>query len=175
MGKVDKLPPPIKNTVEQMLLSGSTYKEIVEFLAIEGEPMSQMAISKYARKFQATVEMMQVANNNFKILAEQIDKMPNVDMGEALLRISSLHVMNALSGLKEEDFKEVNPIDLINKSSGLVRATAYKKRIDVQNQEVFDNGVDAVKGMLFEMIAKEDPTLYKKLSDFLETKKVGDS
>ena len=30
-GKVDRLPPELKDTVEQMLLTGCTYKEIVAF------------------------------------------------------------------------------------------------------------------------------------------------
>ena len=34
-GKVDRLPPELKDTVEQMLLTGCTYKEIVAFLKAE--------------------------------------------------------------------------------------------------------------------------------------------
>ena len=47
-GKVDRLPPELKDTVEQMLLTGCTYKEIVAFLKANGEEMSQMAICTYA-------------------------------------------------------------------------------------------------------------------------------
>ena len=36
-GKVDRLPPDLKDTVEQMLLTGCTYKEIVAFLKENGE------------------------------------------------------------------------------------------------------------------------------------------
>ena len=39
-GKVDRLPPELKDTVEQMLLTGCTYKEIVAFLKANGEEMS---------------------------------------------------------------------------------------------------------------------------------------
>ena len=38
-GKVDRLPPELKDTVEQMLLTGCTYKEIVAFLKANGEEM----------------------------------------------------------------------------------------------------------------------------------------
>ena len=38
-GKVDRLPPELKDTVEQMLLTGCTYKEIVAFLKENGEEM----------------------------------------------------------------------------------------------------------------------------------------
>lgn len=71
-GKVDRLPPELKDTVEQMLLTGCTYKEIVAFLKENGEEMSQMAICTYAKKYLATVEMINVAQsktfNFFKVL-----------------------------------------------------------------------------------------------------------
>ena len=63
-GKVDRLPPELKDTVEQMLLTGCTYKEIVAFLKENGEEMSQMAICTYAKKYLATVEMITVVSGS---------------------------------------------------------------------------------------------------------------
>lgn len=70
-GKVDRLPPELKDTVEQMLLTGCTYKEIVAFLKENGEEMSQMAICTYAKKYLATVEMINVAQSNFSMLMDK--------------------------------------------------------------------------------------------------------
>ena len=42
-GKVDRLPPELKDTVEQMLLTGCTYKEIVAFLKANGEEPDKSA------------------------------------------------------------------------------------------------------------------------------------
>lgn len=171
VGKVDKLPPELKDDVEQMLLTGSTYKEIVEYLKSKGEKMSQMAICTYAKKYLATVEMLNVAQTNFNSLMDEMNKYPDLDTSEALIRLSSHHVLNALSSLSEEDLKEV-PVDkLIRESNSLVRAASYKKRIEIQNQEEFDNAVDEVKSILFEMMKKEDPELYGKVNDFLMSKK----
>jgi hypothetical protein len=36
-GKIDKLPPDLKDTVDQMLVSGQTYREIVSYLADNDE------------------------------------------------------------------------------------------------------------------------------------------
>ena len=74
IGKVDRLPPELKDTVEQMLLTGSTYKEIVAYLKENGEEMSQMAICTYAKKYLATVEMINVAQNNFSSCDECPDE-----------------------------------------------------------------------------------------------------
>lgn len=171
VGKVDRLKPDLKDTVEQMLLTGHTYKEIVCFLKDNGEEMSQMAICTYAKKYLATVEMVSIAQNNFAMLMDEINKYPDLDTSEALIRLSSHHVINALTSLNEEQLNDI-PVDkLIKETNGLIRAAAYKKRIEVQNQESFESGLEAVKSLVFEAMAKEQPLLYKQVNEFLNSKK----
>lgn len=171
IGKVDRLSPQLKDTVEQMLLTGCTYKEIVKFLKDNGEEMSQMAVCTYARKFLATVEMINVAQSNFSILMDEMNRYPNLDTSEALIRLASHHVINALSSVGDEQMKDM-PIDkLIKETNGLIRAAAYKKRIEVQNQEAYESGLEAVKSLVFEAMAKEKPDLYKQVNEFLNKKK----
>ena len=134
-GKVDRLPPELKDTVEQMLLTGCTYKEIVAFLKANGEEMSQMAICTYARKYLATVEMINVAQSNFSMLMDEMNRYPDLDTSEALIRLASHHVLNALTNVDEEQMKEVPIEKLIKETNGLIRAAAYKKRIEVQNKK----------------------------------------
>lgn len=170
-GKVDRLKPDLKDTVEQMLLSGYTYREIVSFLKDNGEEMSQMAICTYARKYLATVEMVSIAQNNFSMLMEEINKYPDLDTGEAMIRLASHHVVNALTALSEEQLKDI-PVDkLIKETNGLIRAASYKKHLDIQNQSSMDTGLDAVKALVFETMAKEQPELYKQVNEFLIAKK----
>lgn len=171
IGKIDKLTPELKETVEQMLLTGSTYKEIVCFLKDNGEELSQMAVCNYARKYLATVEMVNVAQQNFTMLMDEMNKFPDLDTSEALIRLASHHVMNALTSMDENDLKDVSPEKLIKETNGLIRAAAYKKRIEVQNKESLDAGLDAVKSLIFEVMAKEQPDLYKQVNEFLTTKK----
>ena len=164
-GKVDRLPPELKDTVEQMLLTGCTYKEIVAFLKANGEEMSQMAICTYARKYLATVEMINVAQNNFSMLMDEMNRYPDLDTSEALIRLASHHVLNALTNVDEEQMKEV-PIEKL-----MIRAAAYKKRIEVQNKENYEAGLEAVQSMVFETMAKDDPELYHRVSAYLNKKK----
>lgn len=170
-GKVDKLPPHLKDTVEQMLLANAGYREIVKYLLENGEKLSISAICTYAKKFNATTEMMTIAQSNFSLLMEEIQKFPNLDTSEALIRLASHHVMNALTSVSEEQLKEV-PIDkLIRETNSLIRAASYKKRIEVQNQDNYEAGLDAVKSLVFEVMAKEKPELYKQVNEFLLQKK----
>lgn len=171
VGKIDRLPLDLKGTVEQMLLTGHTYKEIVNFLKDNGEELSQMAVCTYAKRYLATVEMVNIAQNNFSMLMDEMQKYPDLDTSEALIRLTSHHVINALTSLSEEQLKDV-PVDkLIRETNSLIRAASYKKRIEVQNQENFEAGLDAVKALVFEAMAKEKPELYKQVNEFLIAKK----
>lgn len=60
---------------------------------------------------------------------------------------------------------------MLKETNGLIRAAAYKKRIEVQNQETFESGLEAVKSLVFEAMAKEQPDLYKQVNAFLTKKK----
>ena len=49
--KIDALDPALRETVEQMLLSGSTYSEIVDFLGANGVGISVASVCRYARAY----------------------------------------------------------------------------------------------------------------------------
>ncbi len=170
-GKVDRLPPELKDTVEQMLLAGISYREIASFLKENGEPMSQMAVCTYAKKYRATVEMINVAQSNFSMLMDEMNRYPDLDTSEALIRLAGHHVMNALTGVTEEQMKEVPVEKLIRETNGLIRAAAYKKRIEVQNRDTYEAGLEAVRGLVFEAMAKERPELYRQVNEYLTRKK----
>lgn len=55
--------------------------------------------------------------------------------------------------------------------NGLIRAAAYKKRIEVQNRDNYEAGLEAVKSLVFEAMAKENPELYRQVSAYLNKKK----
>lgn len=101
----------------------------------------------------------------------QMAKYPDLDTSEALIRLASHHVLNALTNLDEEQMKEV-PVDkLIRQTNALIRAGAYKKRIDIQSRENYENGLEAVKSLVFEAMAKDNPELYKQVNIYLTKKK----
>lgn len=75
-GKIDRLDRQTKDEVEQMLLSGVTYREIVEFLRAKGITLSEMAVCTYAKKFLATTQMLRIAQENFRMLTDELDKHP---------------------------------------------------------------------------------------------------
>ena len=79
--------------------------------------------------------------------------------------------MSALTSVDEEQMKEV-PVDkLIRQTNALIRAAAYKKRVEVQVRDSQETGLEAVKSLVFEAMAKEKPELYREVSAYLDRKK----
>lgn len=162
-GKIDRLPDELRDTVEQMLLAGQTYREIVEYLAEHEVTLSQMAVCTYAKKYLASVEQLRLSQENMKIMMEELDKYPNLDVTEGLLRVASNNLFNALTSMPDEGWDLLSPEKLLKQATALARATAYKKRVDQQLKSDTEAALDAGQSLAFEVIAKKHPELYEQL------------
>ncbi|PWM59592.1 MAG: hypothetical protein DBX91_06415 [Subdoligranulum variabile] len=169
--KIDSLPPEMKATVEEMILDGSaTYNEIVDYLQEHGYSLSASSVCRYARGYVESVQVLQIAQQNFKNMLEQLDRYPDLDTTEALVRIASQNLMSALASKKDEDWSKVSVDKLMNQISGLTRAVAYKKRVELQNKNDLEAGADDIKTALWRAMEKERPELYKQVSSYLDRK-----
>ena len=167
-GKIDRLPDELRETVEQMLLSGGTYKEVVAFLKDNDQTASQMCVCRYAKKYLATVEMLQLSQENFRMMSEEIEKYPNLDTTEVILRIASQQVLSAISNASAEQWEGTDPEKLLKNATALIRAAAYKRKTDQQNKTEQETALEANKALLFEVLSKRDPELYRQVMDTLK-------
>ena len=169
--KIDALPEDLKSAVEEMLLTGSTYSDIVQFLKDNEQSVSVAAVCRYARAFNANMEQLRMANENFKNMMDEINRYPELDTTEAIIRIASGNVFNRLANAEDADWDELKLEKLLKETNGLIRATAYKKRIELQNKEIRDTAIDEMKGLMFQEMAKDNPDLYKSVVAYLNSKK----
>lgn len=169
--KIDALPDELRLAVEDMLMTGSTYNDIVKFLKENEQSVSVAAVCRYARAFNANLEQLRMANENFRNMMDEINRYPDLDTTEAIIRIASGNMFNRLANAKEEDWDNFKLDKLLKETNGLIRATAYKKRIDLQNKEIKDAAIDEMKGLMFQEMAKDNPQLYKTVVEYLNSKK----
>lgn len=168
---IDGLKPELKDTVEQMLLTGSTYSEIVDYLAEHDVGISVASVCRYARAYNANMQMLTVAQENFRKMTEEMEKYPDLDTTEAIIRLASQNLFNAIASTPEDRWAEIDPSKMLKETNGLIRAAAYKKRVDIQNQDDYAAGLEAVKALVFDAMAKERPELYKQVTEFLNQKR----
>ena len=115
--------------------------------------------------------MLNMAQENFRRMMDELDKYPNLDTTEAIIRLTSQNLLNALANTSEEDWQGVSIDKMLREANALVRAAAYKKRVDIQNQDTTEVGLDAVKSLVWQAMAKERPDLYRQVNEFLNSKR----
>ena len=77
-----------------------------------------------------------------------------------------------LSRTDVADAKKVDAaVKMLREANALVRAAAYKKRVEIQNQDTTEAGLEAVKSLVWQAMAKERPDLYRQVNEYLNSKK----
>lgn len=168
---IDGLAAELKSTVEQMLLTGSTYGDIVEYLRGHDVAISMASVCRYAKQYNANAALLNVAQENFRHMMDELDRYPDLDTTEAILRLASQNVFNAIANTGEEEWAKVDKQELLSKALGLVRAAAYKKRTDAELKSESEAGLDAVKSLVWDAMAKDRPDLYKQVAKYLREKR----
>lgn len=172
-GIIDDLPSAVKDAVEQMLLTNCRYAEVIDYLAGQGIRISPASVCRYAQNYHASVQLLNVAQENMRRMMVEMDKYPGLDTTEAVVRLMSQHILTALTNMTENDLKKVDVAKLLKETNALIKAVAYKKRIDLQNKDESEAGMDAIQQVVFEAMARERPDLYAQVTTYLESKKQG--
>lgn len=167
---IDSLEPDIKETVDEMIRSGFTYREIVEYIRDTGTEISIGSVHRYVKHFRESLERLRVSQENFRALMDEINRYPDIDMAEGILRITSAQVLEAVSQIPSEEIKSKNFDTLIKSAVALTRAAAYKRSADIKSKELLENGADQFKTMIFDAMAAERPELYRQVKEFLKEK-----
>ena len=141
-------------------------------LAPEGKPVafSVSSVCRYAQGYVENLQTLQIAQANFRNMLDELERYPDLDTTEALVRVASQNLMTALTSKKDEDWSAVSVDKLMNQISGLTRAVAYKKRVELQNKSDIEAGTGDLKSALWSAMAKERPDLYKQVSAYLDRK-----
>ncbi|AVM67794.1 hypothetical protein C3V36_07170 [Lachnospiraceae bacterium oral taxon 500] len=168
---IDGLPVDLKEAVEMMIRNDFTYKEIVDFIRQSGFDISIASVWRHAKGLKASLQSLRLAQENFRAIAEEMDRYPDLDTTEGMVRLLSHLMMERVQTLTAEELMIVSPDKLLTQINNLVRTAAYKKNLDLKNQDILEAGYEKVNKTFFDALAKERPDLYAQVSDFLNEKK----
>lgn len=170
--KIDALPTDIKEAVEQMILGNYTYRDICNFVQEAANvTLSQTAVCNYAKGLNATVQDLRLASENMRTLTEEMAKYPQLDTTEGIARLISHKVLQAVRELDDEALRTSDPLKLIDRCTGLIRAVAYKNENDTRTKNIKDMAFESFKEEIFDAMASEAPELYAQLVKFISAKK----
>ena len=170
--KIDALPTDIKEAVEQMILGNYTYRDICNFVQETANvTLSQTAVCNYAKGLNATVQDLRLASENMRTLTEEMAKYPQLDTTEGIARLISHKVLQAVRELDDEALRTSDPLKLIDRCTGLIRAVAYKNENDARTKNIKDMAFESFKEEIFDAMASEAPELYAQRVKFISAKK----
>mgnify|MGYP004531300175 FL=1 len=170
--KIDALPTDIKEAVEQMILGNYTYRDICNFVQETANvTLSQTAVCNYAKGLNATVQDLRLASENMRTLTGEMAKYPQLDTTEGIARLISHKVLQAVRELDDEALRTSDPLKLIDRCTGLIRAVAYKNENDTRTKNIKDMAFESFKEEIFDAMVSEAPELYAQLVKFISAKK----
>lgn len=168
--KIDGLPDNLRLAVEQMMQSDFTYQEIAEYIHDNGFEISITSIFRHAKTLNATLRDLHMAQENFRVILEEINRYPQLDTTESIVRLLSHRVLEAIRVMPENKWEDIDPAKLIKEASALIRAAAYKNNVDIKNMDILEAGYEQTKTMFFEEMSKSDPELYARVSKYFSAK-----
>lgn len=168
--KIDNFPADLKQTVEYMMQSDYTYKEIVAHIKNSGYDISLTSVYRHAKNLNTSLKQLKMVQENFKAINEELRKYPNMDTSEGIIKLLSHNVLERVQNMDTQDLQNVDVLKLMKEANALIRTAAYKSRVDIANKDVLEAGFEKVKVLVFEAMQKEDPALYSKVSEFLNKK-----
>lgn len=166
--KISKLEPELKETVEEMIKSGVYYKDIAEYIGSHGVSISVTAVGEYARKLMTTLNNLRMTHENFRILREEMERCPDLDVTDGILQLLSNHLLDAINKMPEEKLKDLDFESVAKNAVALARAAAYKKNVDIKTKGTLENGADQFMSYIYEVMAEKDPDLLKKFKKFIK-------
>lgn len=165
---VDKLPPEIKEAVDEMIKADFTYREIADYINNSGHCISVSAVQRYASNLMQTLQSLRMTQENFRALMNETMNYDHIDFIEPLTRMLCGQLLERLNNLPEEQLQEIGIDDIIKNTIALTRAVAYKKNIDIKNRSALENGQNEFMGSLFEIMSEDNPKLYRELKKFIK-------
>ena len=86
--KIDKLPPEMKATVEEMILDGQRYlyRDRGLFAGARVQPVGFERVPLRAG-IRRNLQTLQIAQANFRNMLDELERYPDLDTTEALVRV----------------------------------------------------------------------------------------
>lgn len=125
-GKIDNLPPKVREDVEQKLMEGETYGAISADLKEQGYDVHYSSVGRYGRRYLKKFESVRVAQQFAKLLAEDNVERPPTEIHEANNMIMNQIIMETLMD------DELDAAGLSKAAS----AVATLQRAQVQNEKL---------------------------------------
>ena len=125
--KVRHLPKELREAVDDALLRGVTYEEIVDWLKRRGHEVSRSSVGRYGKDFHKRIERLAQVREQTKAIVEEVAGRPATEMHEAANLLAVQQIFERLLDARD-DIEEANIADLIRAVAQLERSAVKRER-----------------------------------------------
>lgn len=169
-GKIDGLPPEVKEQVDMMLLDTAvTYTEISQWLINKGYEISRSSVGRYALRTNNLTQRMLEAQQRTETLVKVVQQNPDADYSEAGMRLLMDGLINRLA-MAQEEFDDLSVEKAGKLITALSRTKAYKDKVKQDMQKKVELAFQGMEAEIM-VVLKSDKQLSEDLKTILEKAK----
>ena len=123
---IKRLPPELREAVDQAIADGATIDEITARIRAKGEDCSRSAVGRYAKNMRDLIRQQQETDRTIKAWAQALGERPEGDVGRILIETLQSMVLDTMADLRGRD----EPVP----TQELARLSHILKRIESHRQ-----------------------------------------
>ena len=140
--RVAELPDEVRAAVDRQIETGSTYKEIAEYINGMGTSVSLASVGRYGQKFVARMECMRLAREQARVVLENAKNDPLATVGAAN-QLAAQILWERL--IDTEDLKDATTTEVIKSLALLERSAINRERYQMEAKRKADEAVKTIE------------------------------
>lgn len=167
--KVTTFPPEVVEEVNNRLVEGHTYAQIVDWLKQMGHQIGTSSLQRYGKDFLARLDRLKQVREQAKAIVESNQDAPGTQLAEAANEMALSMVMETLMAL-DNPLQEAKVTELLKVLPKLADSATRREALKLQ----FNKGVEAAAARIKEELSKElksQPELQQKMAELIEKAK----
>jgi predicted ATP-grasp superfamily ATP-dependent carboligase len=160
---VNKLPETVKAALNEQLLAGVTYDEIIARLRDGGYPVSRSAVGRHGKKYLAAFERLRRAREAARLIAEDNAERPSTEVHEANNALASQLIMEMLI---DDETDPGDKLKAVKALTELQNAQVGTERLKIASRKAagdINAAKSILKSKLFEQIGESHPDIARVL------------
>lgn len=166
--RIEKLPQEVRREIENKLLDGYTYTQIVDYLKGMGHDVSRSAVGRFGKPFLERFESVRMAKEFAQLLAEDNAERPSTEVHEANNALASQMMMELLI---DDNIEVETKLKTLKDIAALQRAQVTNEKLKLEARReagAVHTALKSLKAQVYDELGQKHPDIAKKIIKLAE-------
>ena len=138
---IKRLPPELREAVDQAIADGATIDEITARIRAKGEDCSRSAVGRYAKNMRDLIRQQQETDRTIKAWAQALGERPEGDVGRILIETLQSMVLDTMADLRGRD--EPVPMKELDRLSHILKRIEATEKLRKDRERAAEKAAQA--------------------------------